>query len=361
MTKFILRRVFYGLFVLLGVITIVFFLFNILPGDPARMMMGQRADISSIEAIQRDLGLDRPLRVQYFNFLNDISPVSWYNQKNKDSYWFFDTKKYSGSTILMRSGSEGVFVLKKPYLRRSYQSGRTVTSIIAEAFPNTALLAVVSISIAMFFGIIIGIVSALRRDSVFDRSALVLAVLGMSLPSFFAAIIFAWVFAFILADFTGLNMVGSLYAVDDFGRGEYLEIRNLILPAVTLGIRPLAVVAELTRNSLLEVLSQDYIRTAYAKGLSKFHVITRHALRNAMNPIITAVSGWFASLLAGAVFVEYVFDWKGLGIVIVNALEQYDFPVIMGTVLFISVLLIVINILIDIIYGQLDPRVRVAL
>jgi peptide/nickel transport system permease protein len=188
---------------------------------------------------------------------------------------------------------------------------------------------------------------------------LVLSVMGMSLPSFFAAILFAWVFAYLLADLTGLNMVGSLYAVDDFGRGEYLELKNLILPAIVLGIRPLAVVVELTRNSMLEVLSQDYIRTAYAKGLSKFRVITRHALRNALNPIVTAVSGWFASLMAGAVFVEYVFDWKGLGVVIVDALEQYDFPVIMGAVLFISVLLILINIFVDILYGWLDPRVRV--
>lgn len=360
MLRFVLRRLFYGFFVLLGVITVVFFLFNILPGDPARMMMGQRADIASIEAIQRDLGLDRPVRVQYFNYLNDLSPLSWYNLEEPKSYWFLDQDKYLSFTILARTGDEGALVLKKPYLRRSYQTQRTVNSIIAQAFPNTALLAIVSISIAMVAGIVIGIFSALRRDTFFDRAALVFSVLGMSLPSFFAAVLFAWVFAYLLGDITGLNMVGSLYSVDDFGRGEYLELKNLILPAIVLGIRPLAVVVELTRNSLLEVLSQDYIRTAYAKGLSRFRVITRHAMRNALNPIITAVSGWFASLMAGAVFVEYVFDWKGLGVVIVDALEQYDFPVIMGAVLFISVILILINIFIDIIYGWLDPRVRVA-
>ena len=358
MLRFISRRILYGFFVLLGVITVVFFLFNILPGDPARMMMGQRADIASIETIQRDLGLDRPVHIQYFNFLNDLSPVSWYNQSDIDGYWYLDHAKYGDVPVLFSTGKEGVFVLKKPYLRRSYQSQRPVGSIIGEAFPNTALLAVVSILFAMIAGIVIGIFSALRRDTIFDRSALVLSVLGMSLPSFFAAILFAWVFAYMLADVTGLNMVGSLYAVDDFGRGEYLELKNLILPAIVLGIRPLAVVVELTRNSMLEVLSQDYIRTAYAKGLTKFRVITRHALRNALNPIITAISGWFASLMAGAVFVEYVFDWKGLGVVIVDALEQYDFPVIMGAVLFISVMLIAINIFIDIVYGWLDPRIR---
>ena len=186
---------------------------------------------------------------------------------------------------------------------------------------------------------------------------MVLSVLGMSFPSFFAAIIIAWVFAFLLSDYTGLNMTGSLYTVDDFGRGEYLNLKNLILPALTLGIRPLGVIVELTRNSMLEVMSQDYIRTARAKGLSEFRVVTRHALKNALNPVVTAVSGWFASLMAGAVFVEYVFDWKGIGVVIVDALEKYDFPVIMGTVLFISVILIIINILTDISYALLDPRV----
>jgi len=168
----------------------------------------------------------------------------------------------------------------------------------------------------------------------------------------------AWVFAFLLADLTGLSMVGSLYSVDDMGGGEYLSLRNLILPAITLGIRPLAIIVELTRSSLLEVFSQDYIRTAYAKGLSQTRVVFRHALRNALNPVLTAISGWFASLMAGAVFVEYVFDWKGVGVVIVDALEKYDFPVVMGAVLFIAVILVAVNILVDILYAWLDPRVR---
>ena len=137
-----------------------------------------------------------------------------------------------------------------------------------------------------------------------------------------------------------------------------MNLKNLVLPAFTLSIRPLAIITELTRSSMLEVLSQDYIRTARAKGLSQYHVVTRHALKNALNPVVTAVSGWFASLMAGAVFIEYIFDWKGVGVVLVDALEKYDFPVVMGTVLFISVLLIIINIFADIIYGLLDPRIR---
>jgi peptide/nickel transport system permease protein len=243
-------------------------------------------------------------------------------------------------------------------LRTSYQSGRGVGEIIAEAFPKTVILAVASISFALILGLIIGILSAIWKDSFFDKIALVVSVMGISLPSFFAAILIAWVFAFLLADFTGLNMVGSLYAVDDFGSGMHVELKNLILPAITLGIRPLAIIIELTRSSILEVMDQDYIRTARAKGLSQWRIITRHAIRNALNPVLTAVTGWFASLMAGAVFVEYVFDWKGIGVVIVNALEQFDFPVLMGAVLFISIILVLINIFVDILYGYLDPRIR---
>lgn len=357
MLQFILKRLFYGFLVLLGVITVVFLLFNVLPGDPARMMLGQRADITSVEAINKDLGLDKPLTTQYLSFLNDLSPISVHNKSDKENYWYLDSTKYSYVKLISLSKNK-VFVLKKPYLRRSYQSKRKVSEILSEAFPKTILLAMVSIIFAMVFGVIIGIICAIKKNKIIDKVALVFSVLGMSLPSFFAAILNAWIFAFVLAEFTGLNMFGSLYSVDDFGEGEHLDLKNLILPAITLGIRPLAIIVELTRSSLLDVLSQDYIRTAKAKGLSFYKVITKHALKNAMNPVITAVSGWFASLMAGAVFVEYVFDWKGVGVVIVDALEKYDLPVIMGAVLVISVILVFINIFVDIIYGFLDPRVR---
>jgi peptide/nickel transport system permease protein len=357
MYSFIVKRILYGLLVLFGVITLVFVLFNVLPGDPARMMLGQRADIATVDAINKDLGRDKPLMMQYLNFLNDLSPVSWHNQINKESYWYLDTLKYGHPVSLIKSGN-GVLVLKKPYLRRSYQSKRKVTQIISEALPNTFLLALISIVFAMILGVVIGIFAAIKKGTLFDHLSLFFSVLGMSLPSFFAAILFAWIFAFLLADYTGLSMFGSLYSVDDLGRGEYLDLKNLILPAFTLGIRPLGIVAELTRNSLLDVMSQDFIRTAKAKGLSKIRIVTRHALKNALNPVVTAVTGWFASLMAGAVFVEYVFDWKGMGVVIVDALEKYDFPVVMGAVLTVSVMLVIINIFADVVYGLLDPRVR---
>jgi peptide/nickel transport system permease protein len=359
MGQFLLKRLFYGFLVLIGAIVINFFLFNILPGDPARMMLGQRADITSVEAINKDLGRDKPLLTQFFNYLNDLSPLSVHNDVNSSSYWYLDHSKYNSFIKLLPVSKKAVLVLKKPYLRRSYQSKEQVSQILVEGFLNTIVLAVVAMTFAIFFGIIIGIICAVNKNSFIDRISLIFSVLGMSLPSFFAAILVAWVFAFLLGKYTGLNMAGSLFSVDDFGRGEYLDLKNLILPAFTLGIRPLAIVVELTRNSLLEVLSQDYIRTARAKGLSKFRILMHHAMKNAMNPVITAMSGWLASLLAGAVFIEYIFDWKGIGLVIVNALEKYDFPVLMGAVLFISIILVLINILVDIVYGMLDPRVRV--
>lgn len=359
MGNYIFRRLLYGILVLWGVVTLVFFLFNILPGDASRMLLGQRADISSVEAIKKDLGLDKPLYLQYFNFLNDLSPVSINNISDPKSYWYLNKQKYAGAHILFHIGADAV-VLKTPYLRRSYQSKRLVTSIIAEAFPKTFLLAITSIFFAVVLGFLLGIPAALYKDSAYDRFILVFSSLGMSVPSFFAAIFIAWLFGFVWQSITGLSMTGSLYSVDPYTGQEYLSLQNLILPALTLGIRPLAIVVSLIRSALLEVLSQDFIRTAYAKGLSGMQVLVKHGLRNALNPVITAISGWFASLMAGAVFVEYVFDWKGIGLAMVDALEKYDLPVIMGIVLFISVFLIVINLVVDLLYAWLDPRVRLS-
>lgn len=357
MLKYTIKRLLYGLLVLLGVVTLVFFLFNILPGDPARMMLGQRADAESIAIINRDLGRDKPVGTQYLNYLNDLLPISLHNNADPDHFFYLNPDKYAPYTTLLKIGSTSV-VLKAPYLRRSYQSKRKVSEIIATAFPQTALLAVVALGFALAVGLLLGVLSAIYKDSWIDRLTLVLSTLGMSLPSFFAAILIAWFFAYVLADWTHLNMFGNLYTVDDYGTGEYLDLKNLILPALTLGIRPLATLTQLTKNSMLEALSQDYIRTARAKGIPERRVIFHHALRNALNPVVTSASGWLAGLLAGAVFVEYVFDWKGMGIVIVDGLDKYDFPVVMGSILFICVLLIVINILTDILYGVLDPRVR---
>ncbi len=357
MLNYLLKRLWYGFLVMIGIVVLIFCLFNILPGDPARMMLGQRADMASVEAINKDLGRDQPLIMQFANYANDLSPLSFHNYQNPDSYWYLDTLKYTSFLPVLKIGSTEV-ILKAPYLRRSYQSKREVSEVIREAFVPTAILAVSAMLFALVVGIALGALSAVYKDSWLDKSCLSISIFFMSLPSFFAAILAAWIFAFLLADYTGLNMVGSLYTVDDFGNGEYLSLKNLILPALTLGVRPLAMIIQLSRNSFLEEFGKDYIRTARAKGLSGNEVMWNHAFRNAMNPVVTAASGWFASLLAGAVFIEYVFDWKGLGIVIVDALEKYDFPVVMGVILFISVLLIIINLLTDVIYALLDPRIK---
>ena len=348
MFAYIVRKILYGILVLWGVATLVFFLFTIVPGDPVRMMLGQRADEKDVQAIRHELGLDQSIGKQYVDYLNDLSFISFYNE-NKD------LSKYEPYARIATVGSTKI-ILKTPYLRYSYQSKRPVGTILSEAFPNTLILAFVSI---LLIGVLLGVLTAIVNSDVLNRLTLFITTIGMSLPSFFAAILIAWLFGFVLESVTGLSMTGSLFSVDDYGNGAYLDLKNLILPALTLGLRPLAVITELTRTTLLEVMSMDYIRTAKAKGLKKWRVIGVHALRNALTPVVTAVSGWFASLLAGAVFVEYVFDWKGIGVVIVDALDKFDFPVVMGAVLLIGVMLIIINIVVDIIYGILDPRVRI--
>ena len=356
MIQFIINKFFYGVLTLFGVVTVIFLLFNVLPGDPARMMLDQREDSEQLKNIRKKYGFDQPLTTQYLYYLNDVSPLSIHSSKIGD-YTFLSHGKYSYKT-LFRIG-ESTLVLKHPYLRESFQkNGKKVSEIITETLPNTAILALFAISIAIGIGILFGILSAIHKDTWLDRVIAVISTFGMSVPSFFSAILFAWIFGFLLHNFTGLEMTGSLYVVDDFGEKITIQWKNLILPALVLGIRPLAVIIQLMRNSLLEVLSQDYIRTAKAKGLTKYQVIKNHALKNALNPVITAVSGWFASMLAGAVFVEYIFNWNGLGKEIVNALNTLDLPIIMGSVLVIATLFIIINIMVDIMYSWLDPRIR---
>ncbi|MBI5218342.1 MAG: ABC transporter permease [Bacteroidia bacterium] len=358
MVKYFFRKLIYGILILWGVVTVIFLLFNVLPGDPARMMLGQRADISSVETIKKDLGLDRPLWMQYIKYLNDLSPLSVHNAKNENSFYYLDTNRYA-SFVRMVSFSDKVIVLKAPYLRRSYQSKRNVSNIIAETLPNTFILALTSIIFASVIGIAIGIFAAVKKDTLFDKAMLFFSSFGMSLPSFFAAILVGWLFAFVLGKYTGLNLTGNLFTIDDFGEGRYLELKNLILPTLTLGIRPLSIVMQLSRSSILDVLSQDYIRTAKAKGLSYKAVILKHALKNSLNPVVTAISGWFASLMAGVVFIEFIFGWKGMGFVIVDSLNKYDLPLVLGCVLTISAMFVIINFFVDLIYGVLDPRVRI--
>jgi len=354
--RYILKKIQHSFWTLLGVVTTIFFLFNVLPGDPAQMMLGQNEDQTQLALVNQKYGFDQPVFTQYLNYLNDLSPLSFHSNSS-DDYTFLESHSYHYQ-VLFKTSNKTV-VVKLPYLRTSFtKQGKEVSQILIETLPNTIVLAVSSICFALVLGLILGVFSALYKDHWVDKSILVLSTFGMSLPSFFSAILAAWIFGFLLHHYTGLEMSGNLYELDDFGEVYQLKLKNLILPALVLGIRPLAVVTQLMRNSLLEVFNQDYIRTATAKGLSAFQIIIKHAMKNALNPVVTAISGWFASLLAGAVFVEYIFAWNGLGKEIVNALNTLDLPVIMGAVLIIALTFVIINIVVDIIYTYLDPKIK---
>lgn len=348
MIRYLLQKTGYAVLVLAGVVSIVFFLFQGF-GDPARLVLGQTGDSTTIQNIRRELYLDQPKWKQFLYYVKDISPVSIHSKKE------IEQKQLKGIFI----GGETKFAIKLPYLRHSYQTKKDVLSILTEALPGTILLATAAMLFATIIGIALGVLAAVKQNTWWDTSAVFTSVLGISAPSFFIGILIAYFFAIILGQYTGLNLTGSYYEYDDYTGEKYLSLKNLILPALTLGIRPLAIITQLTRGAMLDVLNQDYIRTAYAKGLSKSTVIFKHALRNALNPVLTAVTGWFAELLAGAFFVEYIFGWKGIGKITVEALDKLDFPVVMGSVLVTATLFVIINILADILYSIVDPRVKI--
>ncbi len=349
MLNFIARRLLYGIAVMTLVVLIITSIIYLAPVDPTRLTFGERSDNATVKAKKRELGLDQPLYTQLVMYLNDVSPLSMHEATAANA------SKYHWLKLLPLG--EKVLVLKMPYLRESYQTGRSVTEILRGAIPQTAILAVVAMIIATILGIFLGVVASLRPGSWFDTSSIVASVAGYSLPSYIVAMILALVFGYWLSDWTGLNIQGSLFELDDFG-DEQIVWRNLILPAVALGIRPVALITQLTRSTMLDILTMDYIRTAKAKGLNSRTVVLKHALRNALNPVTTAVSGWFAGLLAGAFFVESVFTYNGLGQVTVTALLNFDIPVVLGCVLFTALVFVLMNIVVDVLYAVLDPRIR---
>ncbi len=350
MIRFISQRLLKGIFIVFGVISLVFVLFHVLPGDPVSLIAGQRSDVSTREEITSELGLNKPFHIQYFKFLNDLSPVSLHGdtRKNQEKYGYKKILDYENNRI---------FVIKWPYLRRSFQTNREVGSIMIENIDDTFWLALAAISFATVVGISFGIVASLKQGSWVDKLIISLSITGLSIPSYVLAILIALIFGYYLSDFTGLNLTGQLWEIHPI-YGKQLHLKNIILPAITLGIMPLAIISQLTRNSMIEVFNQDYIKTAMAKGLSKRRIIIKHCLKNALNPILTAISGWFASLIAGAFFVEYIFDWKGIGYITIKAVQNLDYPVVMGSTIFIAIAFIIINIFADVIYALLDPRVR---
>ncbi|GAB3020608.1 ABC transporter permease [Niabella terrae] len=347
MIQYLLRKIGYSLLVMAGVVVLVFLLFQGF-GDPTRLVMGQTGDLKTQENIRKELYLDQPKFKQFLLYVNDVSPLSFYSQQE------IEKKELKGIFI----GGQHKFVIKFPYLRRSYQSRREVGSILMQALPGTIMLAVAAMAIAVVIGIPLGVLAAVKQNTWMDTSAIFGSIIGISAPSFFMGIIIAYVFGFVLTQYTGLQLSGNWFDIDPVTGKRMLTLKNLILPAVTLGIRPLAIITQLTRSAMLDVMDQDYIRTAYAKGLSKRMVIWKHALKNALNPVITAITGWFAELLAGSFFVEYIFGWQGIGKVTVDALEKLDYPVVMGSVLVAAAFFVLMNIITDFLYGLFDPRVR---
>jgi ABC-type dipeptide/oligopeptide/nickel transport system permease component len=345
--KYILKKLAYGILVLIGVTVLVFILFQGF-GDPSRLVMGQTGNAATQEAIRKELYLDQPKWKQFVYYLNDVSPLSFYSQED------IKKKELKGFFI----GGTTKFAIKLPYLRKSYQTKGSVGSMLMQALPGTLILAFAAMFIAVCIGIPLGVAAAVKHNTWVDTSAVFSSIIGISAPSFFMGIIIAYVFGFLLTGWTGLHITGSWFDIDANGTRR-LTLQNLVLPAITLGIRPLAIITQLTRSAMLDVLGQDFIRTAYAKGLTRKAVVWKHGLRNALNPVVTAITGWFAELLAGAFFIEYIFGWKGIGKLTVDALEKLDFPVVMGSVLISATFFILVNILSDILYGIIDPRVRV--
>jgi ABC-type dipeptide/oligopeptide/nickel transport system permease component len=306
MLAYIARRGAAALGVLFGVATVTFVLNFVLPGDPARLLAGQRADAETIAAIRQQLGLDQPLPVQYVRFLGRLLQGD---------------------------------------LGRSYVTNRPVLEIILERFPATALLTVSSMLLATVLGVLLGVLAAVRPNSWLDTLLMLLALVGISVPSFVAGLLVLLLFGVVLGWFPIAGYIDQGW--------EYL-----VLPMLTLALRPMSIIARMTRSSMLEVLGQEYIRTALAKGVPTGRVLLRHALRNALNPVVTTVSAWFAGLLAGAFFVEYIFNWPGIGSVAIAAIEKLDYPLIQGTVLFAAVVFVVVNAIVDVLYAVVDPRVQ---
>ena len=344
---FILNKVCYAVIVMFGVILLVFLLFQTL-GDPARLLVVQSGDKQTLENIRKEMRLDKPTWQQFLFYLNDVSPISYHTTeeiKQKDLRGFF-------------IGKNNKIGIKVPYLGKSYQTKKPALAVLADALSGTIILALTAMLFAVVIGVALGTLAAVKKNTWIDNAAVLSSVAGISAPSFFVAIIVAYVFGIVLHQYTGLSITGSLYVLDEVTGEKYMVIKNLILPAFTLGIRPLAIITQLTRSSMLDVLNQDFIRTAYAKGLTKTNVILKHALPNALNPVITAVTGWFAELLAGAFFIEYIFGWKGIGKLTVDALEKLDYPIVMGAVLISALFFVVINMLADLLYKAIDPRIK---
>ncbi|HEY5536348.1 MAG TPA: ABC transporter permease [Ignavibacteria bacterium] len=306
MSNFFLKHILHSISIILGVISLSFVLIYLVPGDPVKLVLGQRADEKTVEIVRKEMGLDKPIYSRYFDYI-------------------FKTMK----------GDLGV----------SYITNRNVLLTILEKFPATALLSFFAISISALFGIIIGLFAAIKVHSKFDSGSIIFALIGISIPQFVLGLLIAFIFGSILNWFpvTGYISDGWQY---------------MVLPMVTLSLRPMAIIARITRSSVIEVMSFDFVRTAKAKGLSKMKIIFKHILRNSLNPVITTLSASLAATLGGVFFIEYIFNWPGIGLLAIDSVIKLDFPMVQGTVLFSAVIFVFINFIVDIIYSVLDPKVK---
>jgi len=330
--RFILRRMLFLLFILFGVSILVFLSVRLIPGDPAQVMLGERATPEALERLRDMLGLNKPLYVQYLIYMGNI------------------IKGDFGTSII---------------------TNNSVMSEIARKFPATIELALSSMIIATVVGVCSGILAAVYRNSWVDNIVMVGALTGVSMPIFWLGLILMLIFSSTLdlLPFSGriditsdIQPVTNFYLIDTLLKGDFEAfadvVRHLILPAVTLSTVPTAIIARMTRASMLEVLNQDYVKTAYAKGVSKVKVVMYHALKNALIPIITITGLQLGMLLSGAVLTETVFSWNGLGSYVVSAVSSRDFPVIQGCVLIFAATFVMVNMFVDLSYFIIDPRVR---
>lgn len=313
-----MKKLFHSVLVMWGIVSLVFALLFLL-GDPTDYLVGDQADAKTRQAVQVKYGFDQPGYIQYGRYMARLARLDF---------------------------------------GQSFQSGKPVGPLLMSHLAGTAVLATAAILMAALLGIGMGIVAAAFRDRWPDRLILFVSMLGVSAPSFFVAVLLAWLLAIALHPITGLHMTGYLFEPAIFDSGYTLVWRNLLLPALALGIRPLAVFVQLTRSAMLDALGQPFIRTAFAKGLSFRQVLLKHAFPNALNPVITSVTGWFASILAGAFFVEYMFNWKGLGKLMIDALHGNDLPVISGVAALTGAMFVVINLLTDSLYRLTDKRIK---
>jgi ABC-type dipeptide/oligopeptide/nickel transport system permease component len=313
MPVYVARRVLLTVPVVLGTSILVFLILHLSPGDPATIVAGPTAPPDVVENIRTQLGLDQPVLVQYWRYL----------------------------THALRGD-----------LGRSILSRRAVSDEVAGAFLNTFELVIAARIWSLLVAIPIGVVAAVKRRSIFDKLSMVAALLGLSLPIFWIGLMAIWLFAFTLGWLPVSGRGGPIWTLEG--------LRHLVLPALTLGGIQIPALARLTRSSVLEALTQDYVRTARAKGLAERLVVAKHALRNALLPVVTIVGLQFAGLLGGAVVTETIFSWPGLGRLAVTAILTRDFPLVQGTILVAAVTFVTINLLVDLVYAVLDPRIKYA-